>query len=327
MPAEIVDRLLYASLSHVTGPIFREMEAIREAAVRNNLPLGVYTALLYQSGWFLQWKEGPQAAVQQIMARVALDTRHSGLCVLHQSRGPRLLPEPWSMAIVQLGDTPEAFGQRVAAMHEEHARGLQYAPPAVWRRLSTPLVHPGADRLTDSEGFQRVMVCAARGTESFGLVKWLAEQHGAEIVRRRFAGATPPDVATDFVDVLEGGHVMRLVAMARNGLMLGLTRAFLQDCSHLVLLFSGQDELDQKLFHRAILALGGAVSSPAIVSLGLTPTANEPLHDEARRLGLIYLDAGPVASDDSRQVWQAMLPMLEHHRTAQPTSWPVAAKR
>ena len=320
-----VDRLVYASRSLVSGPIYGAMEAIRSSALRNNIPEGIYTALLHQGGWFLQWKEGPPGAVERLMQRVATDPRHGALRVVHKSTGPRLLPEAWSMGIVQGGDTSEAFGRRLAQMETERKAGFQYSPPAVWRRLSTPMDHPGAGLQHDTEAFQRLMVCAAHGTDSFDLVQWLARERGGSLVRRRFAGANPPDVATDFVDFVEGGRHLRVVAMARNGMMLGITRAFLPDFSHMALLFSGDAARDLELFNRALRACEGAPQYPVIVSLGLPADANQAMFAKARQQGFIFLDAGPVPMDDKAAIWATLNEVLEQHQVSVISRWPVAS--
>ena len=66
-----VARVVYASESNLHDSIYAEMERIRASAVRHNVPAGVHTALLYQSGWFVQWKEGPGDALLKLMDRVA----------------------------------------------------------------------------------------------------------------------------------------------------------------------------------------------------------------------------------------------------------------
>ena len=62
-PTEPVSRFMYASQANVEGSIYSVIERIRASAVRHNEPAGVATALLYQSGWFAQWKEGPSEAL------------------------------------------------------------------------------------------------------------------------------------------------------------------------------------------------------------------------------------------------------------------------
>jgi hypothetical protein len=306
---EPVSRIMYASRSLVRGPVYAEMERIRAAAMRHNEPLHVCTALLYQSGWFLQWKEGPPAAVLKIMDRVAADARHASLRIVHSSRGPRLLAGPWSMAIVQCDETPDDMARRVAAVRHRFEEGDQFAPPAVWRQLSTPMRHPGADRQAQPDAFQRVLVCGAAGDAAFDLVKWLGRHYGQEVVHRRFAGPYELDVGTDYTDFEDHGRVMRVIAMARRGLALPLTRAFLPDYSPVVLMLSGDLQRDVALFDRVAEACRQLPAPPRLLGVGLSHDSHLRLNLAANRAGLDYA-AAVVDAGGHAACWQAVDSLL-----------------
>ncbi|HEY8048299.1 MAG TPA: BLUF domain-containing protein, partial [Ramlibacter sp.] len=226
-----VARIVYASESNVQGSVYAELERIRESALKHNVPLGVYTALLYQSGWFVQWKEGPVDAVLKLTDRIAADPRHHNLRIVHSSRGPRLLSGPWSMAIVDAREDPGAMAERVEWAHRCAVDGRQYPLPAVWRHLSTP--HGGAAQPGEIDRFQRIMVCGSETRDAFELVQWLGRRFDRPVVHRRFAGEEGLDVGTDYVDFDDEGRAYRVIAMARNGLLLPLTRAFVSDYSRI----------------------------------------------------------------------------------------------
>lgn len=306
-----VARIVYASRAAIRSGVYAEMEKIRASAVRHNEPAGVATALLYQSGWFVQWKEGPGEALVRIMDRVAGDPRHHDLRVVHRSRGPRLLDGPWSMAIVQGRDSIMDMERRVLALKREVDAGAVFSPPAIWRRLSTPLRHPGALVQQDEDAFRRVLVCAAQGEGSFALVDWLARRHGVDVVHRRFAGAQALDVGTDYADFLHGGRVLRAIAMARHGLHLPLTRAFLPDYSHLVLLLSDSGDANAQLMVRVLSALRSLEAPPALVGLAQEPQAHLEPAALARRYGLGY-HALPADVTHPAGCWQALEAVLAH---------------
>ena len=154
-PPQEVSRLVFASRANVRTGVYDEMERIRASALRHNEPKGVSTALLHQSGWFVQWKEGPGDAVLELMERVRCDRRHHAMRIVHASLGPRLLDGPWSMAIVQCGEDPADMGERVERLRRDVLAGRRHSPPAVWRQLSTPLSHPGYRSQADPDAFQR----------------------------------------------------------------------------------------------------------------------------------------------------------------------------
>lgn len=314
-PSDPIARIVYASQANICGPVYAQMESIRAAALSHNEPRGVHTALLHQSGWFVQWKEGPGEALRELMERVANDARHHSMRIVHASRGPRLLSGPWSMAIVQCADGPQDMARRVDLLRHQMDAGRQYAPPAVWRQLSTPLRHPGGAQQGDPEAFQRVLVCSARGLLAFELVRWLAQRSGEEVVHRRFAGAQDLDVGTDYVDFGEGGRVMRVIAMARRGLALPLTRAFVPDYSHVVVLLSGEPAADIGLLHKAALACAHAPVRPVLLGVAARADTHAPLARMTRELDLDY-EALLAAPDAPAAVWTAIGPQLAHRREA-----------
>lgn len=306
----LVRIVLYASRSNLIGPVFAQMEAIRAVVARRNIALGLGTALLHQSGWFVQWVEGPHEAVQQVLARVAADPRHGAMHVLHDSAAPRQLHDSWSMAVVHADETPDDFGRRVAALLHDHERGLRHAPAAVWRLLSTPLGHVGAQAQDDPALFCRTMVCAADLDESFDLVRWLGVRHGVEVVRRRFAGADTPDVATDYVDFADAGRVHRVIAMARNGTRIGLTRAFLADYGCIVLLRGSDARRDEQLLALLTHACDGLLHRPTLLGVGTNPLQHGELRQAARAQGLDYVHVDVADRRDPAQLWHAVAPVV-----------------
>lgn len=324
--AEPVARLMYASRANLNGSIYAEVERIRASAVRHNEPAGVATALLYQSGWFAQWKEGPGEALLRIMDRVEADPRHHSMRIVHSSRGPRLLAGPWSTAIVHCDESAGDMEHRVDLLHRELKQGKQYSPQTLWRRLSTPMCHPGAAKQAQPDAFQRVLVCAAEGMGSFDLVRWLGRFHNEEVVQRRFAGAYDLDVGTDYVDFAEDGRVVRLIAMARHGLALPLTRAFLPDYSHVVLLLSDNQERNFSLVQRVGQACSGFENCPALLGVASDAATHEEMFALGRRWGLIYLSA-QCGSQDEMSTWSAIAPLLANWRHAVDQGWLVVPLR
>ncbi|MBC5781944.1 BLUF domain-containing protein [Ramlibacter sp. USB13] len=309
----VVARVVYASRAEARGGIYAQMESIRASALRHNEPAGVATALLYQAGWFVQWKEGPADAVLRIMDRVATDPRHRDLRTVHRSRGPRLLCGPWSMAIVQSGETPFDMERRVLALKREVDAGEVFTPPAIWRRLSTPLRHPGSLLQQEADAFQRVLVCSAQGSDAFALVEWLARRHGADVVRRRFAGGHGQDVGTDYIDLLQDGRLLRVIAMARHGLHLPLTRAFLPDYSHVVLLLAEDADANAQLMVRVLSALRPLEDPPALLGIARTAQRHAEPAALAQRFGLDYASAEADVTHPAG-CWQELQPLLAGER-------------
>ncbi len=316
VPGETVDRLLYASRSCVQGPVFKEMHRIRDHALQRNVADNVYAALSYQAGWFMEWMEGPSAGIQAVMRRLERDPRHRDLRVVHHSRGPRRLPEPWSMALRKDHEDPGDFERRLVALSES-AGQQRLEPASVWRRLSMPLRGSGAAGRKESDLYQRVMVCSARGTQSFELVRWLGQAHHCKVTSQRLAGAQDNDVANDYVDVDGGPGAMlrRVVAMARNGLHIGLFQAFLPDYSHLVLLLCGDSKHDVDLINILVSACSRLSHRPVLLGLGGPGCDHAALRAVARNGGLVYLDCDVSDTADAKALWAAAEPALDFSRT------------
>ena len=316
-PGETVDRLLYASECRVQGSVFDEMHRIRDDALLRNIIDDVYVALLYQAGWFVEWLEGPAAGVDAVLRRTAKDRRHGDLRVVHRSRGPRRLTEPWSMAFRQDQEQPAEFERRLKSLMSLSGRHA-LDPASVWRRLSMPLADAAAAGRADNDLYQRVMVCAARGTQSFELVRWLGLAYGSKVTSQRLAGAqaTSRDVANDYVD-LDGGRdgmVRRVVAMARNGLQIGLLQAFLPDYSHIVLLLCGDSKHDEDLVHILVAACARLSHRPVLLGLGGAGCDHAALREVARAGGLVYLDCDIDGGANAKALWAAAEPALDLSR-------------
>lgn len=332
--ASEVVRMMYASEASVHSSVYTEMERIRASAVRNNTPEGVYTALLYQSGWFLQWKEGPGPALLRIMDRVVKDPRHHSLRVVHSSRGRRLLTGPWSMAIVLHNEQPD--DSRWAEVHHEMGhgistcvsqllrdmeRGIQYTPPAIWRRLSMPVRSSRTWDIADNS-LQSILVCSASGRQPFELVAWLSGKFGQEVVHRRYADAQHLDVGTDYVDCPKEGGMVRVISMARNGLAVPLTRALLADHSHVVMLLDRDPRTNRRLMDRVGDALAGLGAPPVLLGVAESPGTHLELSALADDWGIPYLGARIPSGQDSAAVWSVIEPQLTRRERAD-AHWPI----
>ncbi|MBV8819161.1 MAG: BLUF domain-containing protein [Acidobacteriaceae bacterium] len=104
-------QIAYCSLNRIPADeLPRELHAILDASRRNNAPLGVTGALLYNQGSFAQVLEGPLPVVERIFEAIQCDPRHSDVMVI--ASGPiekRSFPL-WSMAFAgheRLAEIPE----------------------------------------------------------------------------------------------------------------------------------------------------------------------------------------------------------------------------
>lgn len=305
-----VARVIYASQALVQLSIYPEMERIRASAVKHNAPEEVFTALLYRSGWFLHWKEGPGSAVPRIMAQVAKDPRHHSSQIVHSSWGPRRLLGVWSMGILQSDEQDAEMPRRVAELRREMGAGIEHDPATVWHRLAMPASANAAEPASAALPLQNILVCSAHGTQPFELVEFLADKVHAGIVRGRLA-SVDFEVGVAYVDYPQSHRVLRIVGLARNGLGVPLTRALLNAYSHVVMLLGDAEEDNRKLFSLVETACAGLDAPPALVAVGTSTQMHSELRDIAARRGITYRQAVSPSGPDSMACWEAIEPQLQ----------------
>jgi len=318
-----VERVVTASICHMKEGIYAQMENIRADSLRLNAVHGIHAVLLYQSGWFLHWAEGPAPAVRGLLQRLAQDLRHHSPHTLHSSHGRRILPTPWSMMMSQATESAVHYGRRVMALREQFEKGVQYAPSSVLRRLSSPMQLPQAQGLADPEAFHRVGICAAGGNEAFAMVAWLAQRRGVAVARRRFAGEQDMDGSSEYVDFMEGSHPCRIIAVARNGLAHGLRRAFLPDWPHFVMLLCGTPRFDDALMARMVAACEGLPVTPTLLGIAPDAATHQRMQAAAQAARIDYLAAGTARPDDCEAIWQAVQAQLQRAGEPPSSAWDV----
>ncbi|MEO7086331.1 MAG: BLUF domain-containing protein [Gemmatimonadaceae bacterium] len=95
--------VIYASVAAVS-PTAAELERILLQSRRNNERAGVTGMLVYADASFFQVLEGEVDPVEQTLARIAADPRHSGLVTVIRERIFRRAFGAWTMGFV--ADTP-----------------------------------------------------------------------------------------------------------------------------------------------------------------------------------------------------------------------------
>ena len=96
-------RLVYYSRNLIPGhpaDIEAEIDSILQSARRNNAPLGVTGALIFNSGVFAQALEGPRHSIEGVFERIQRDRRHADVQVLAFEATPERRFPNWSMAFV-----------------------------------------------------------------------------------------------------------------------------------------------------------------------------------------------------------------------------------
>jgi hypothetical protein len=102
------------------------VDRIVALARRNNPAHGITGLLVFGSGLFFQWLEGPRESVLQLMANLRTDPRHQDVVQLSQSEElrDRLFPD-WDMELVTADHIREVLlDARDNATDEQNAEAL-----------------------------------------------------------------------------------------------------------------------------------------------------------------------------------------------------------
>jgi hypothetical protein len=96
MKAALITRIIYVSTSAGTLPE-ADLARLHQLSVRRNRQLDITGVLGYTGRYFIQCVEGREASVQELMARIDQDPRHTGVVTLSQEQTPSRWFPSWSM--------------------------------------------------------------------------------------------------------------------------------------------------------------------------------------------------------------------------------------
>ena len=100
-------RLIYRSHSKLADKDEAGLAEILRVARSNNASLGITGALMLYDDWFAQVLEGPQAAVENLYARIKKDSRHDAIRLNEAGPVAKRLFGKWAMAVVAEHHEPD----------------------------------------------------------------------------------------------------------------------------------------------------------------------------------------------------------------------------
>jgi hypothetical protein len=107
---------------------FADIKQLLLGARRRNRSLGVSGMLVFHDRTFLQALEGEQRAVNEIFAKIASDSRHQDIAILHRGPGfdQRLFGE-WSMGFADFTGAADILRAFVRLNEQQRIRDLDGA--------------------------------------------------------------------------------------------------------------------------------------------------------------------------------------------------------
>jgi hypothetical protein len=265
--AQSVSRLMGASVCRMPGSVVEQLLGMRKGICRLNERTGVRTALLYSSGWFLQWHEGGREAVDEAWRRALTHPGHAHPRLIHRSEGPAGLAEPLHIASLHNRDKPSDVARRLHAIEREHELGWGAEPTEIWQLLSAPCMLQPPDT-TLSVARRSVVAVTSEYTESVDLIKVIADRSGAPVSYQRFAGGDAGEAGAAYVDVAGSGCVNRLQALSRRALDNSMIRLSLNHMQSLVLLTGHRPHHAARLAAAVAGLLEGMAARPGVRVIG-----------------------------------------------------------
>lgn len=108
-----ITRLIYYSENQIDptkSSVIKELGNILSASNRNNKPLGLTGALVFDDRWFLQVLEGDRGPVWQTLRHIEDDERHSNIVVVEAKEVPDRIFGSWWMGLATRSNlTADAF--------------------------------------------------------------------------------------------------------------------------------------------------------------------------------------------------------------------------
>ena len=106
-----VTRLVYISENQIdpaAGSVVRELSRILSASNRNNKPIGLTGALVFDNLWFLQALEGERSKVWATFERIKGDPRHSDVTLVDVRDAEERVFGNWWMGLAKRDASTEA---------------------------------------------------------------------------------------------------------------------------------------------------------------------------------------------------------------------------
>lgn len=310
-------RVVYVSRSLISADLLpgaiRNILSVAAARNRADAITGVLAAV---GTLFIQLIEGPEDAIDRLLADIGNDARHTDLKVLlRRVIKARLFPD-WTMAGVERAD----FSGLTTARFQKRVGRLAAAPDArasdFFRLLCSPGLAELATHYADRGEFAANVVFASpRGIWSAALLQNLASAVPTRIGRTtlRHPGTAQRMTLVEYADMpLQDAQRVRAFALTGEELTCALAGVLVDDPALVVLLLSTSDLAE---FPRSIAPLfsdpNSWASRATILLVGNAPEkALESMAAEVRRL--VSSSVVPLAAQlrDATTIWSACRALL-----------------
>ena len=285
------------------------LQDIGNAARKHNPVAGVRGVLLYAAGFFIQWLEGDEAAVTDLMQRIVKDPRHTHVQVVFAGDSPQMLTE-WSMSMASRADKNDTFRQLLATLRSGQVpKQITGSTPAdIFQGLLVPQQLPHTQPHQQS---CQVALVGQTGLWSAAVITYLSTLWQVPLQRTRLVGndGFEREALLEYIDAVHPRlGPIRVVNFSGHVLKLGWVNSLLNKFDVHALFYS-VNQLDSAIDFSeiAINSAGSSAKKSAKVSL-FGRTAQPMMAPVAA-----WFDAKGIATDcvstslaDVTSVWQSI---------------------
>ena len=299
--AQPVLRVICASLSLLRGSVMEEMLAMRGDVCAFNSARGVRSALLYSSGWFFQWHEGPVEGVERMLQVAKADQRHDRMRILHRSLGEATLSETLQIATTHNLDKPTDVARRLFRLKQGQALEGAAQPHELWMQLVAPAAQPAPGNAESSLVQSHFVAVTSGSSGAVDLVRSIGQRAGAPVTYQRFATGAPraADVGAVYVDLPGPFHVMRLQALSRRSLSHPMVRLLMCDVQCVLLLLDEHADSTRALVDDVGVLLQRLTLRPSLRLAAGAPGCAKAVRESLQAC------SGDIAEIDPALLWQS----------------------
>lgn len=264
-----VHRVMIASVSKVSGSAVDELLQLRPWMVNYNEARDLRSAILHAGGWFLQWHEGGEQAIDQAIARAGALTGHRHSRIIHRSIGPAVLSQTLNIAALSNGDKPTDVARRIYRIERDGSMAHALQPLEIWRWMVAP--GPGDEPSPLAPAARRhVLAVTSEANESMDLVRTLAQRFNVPVSYQRFAAGDcrAADAGAAYADVQDAHSSTRLHALSRGALLNTMCRLSFPHMQSLVLVLGKRPGAAALLADGVVAMLEATSLRPSVRLMG-----------------------------------------------------------
>jgi hypothetical protein len=283
-------------------------------------PLQVRTGLLLQSGFFLHWVQGEKLAVDAAREAALASGLFRDERELYAGLAPELLTDTWTLVWVQRQESVAELNRRIEMLQLTRKAGFETTPIHLWRAFSTGDASRASVNAESRNPVNRIMIVSHSADIGLNMVDQMARAASVGVSTSRVASTATrlADVAVTFAELSDAtGPSLRVMAIARKALKVGLIRLFVRSFSCMVIATEASDREVRSMFAEVDEALSSVGARPVVIGLSANQRTLELLAAQCKARGYPYFPLNAVATS-AADAWGALFSLLRDTGNTEP---------